>query len=302
MQSLLVDDKGRISEVDITRGELIKAFDVHIRDLRPVVSMKQVITFFRRGKGIILNFRAVKILIREDLVYVFNIENKSISEKFVPNLGEKIKTRDKAFPFEFAAMEYAFAYMAEKIQEKFVKIEESSHKIFRKLNIELKDETFEQLLTLKKKLSQLRTNAKEMEEAIEEVLKEDEQLESLCLSTKKKPSIDEIESILENALEQTENVAHTVHELEEGIDDTQEILTLKIATLRNTIIKFDLVISVLTGLFSLLAVVVGLYGMNLQNHLESSNDAFRIVVLVLFTSFAILWGGIYWFLKKKKVL
>ena len=243
MQSLLVDDKGRISEVDITRGELIKAFDIHLRDLRPVVSMKQVITFFRRGKGIILNFRSVKILVSKNHVYVFNVENKNITEKFIPLLGEKIAARSKDFPFEFAVLEQSFAYMNESIHEKIVHIENASHKIFRKLNVELKDETFEQLLTLKKKLSQLRTNAKEMEEAVEEILEEDASLEELSLSGKKKTHTAEIESILENALEQTENITHKVRELEDGIDDTQEILTLKIASLRNTIIKFDLVIS-----------------------------------------------------------
>jgi len=302
MKSLLVDHKGAISEVDVTRGELIKAFDVHLRDLRPVISMKQVITFFRRGKGIVLNFRAVKILIGKNKVYVFNTENQNIAEKFVPQLSQKITAREKQAPFEFAVLEQAFAYMADKIQEKVLKIEESSQRIFRKLNVELKNETFEQLLTLKKKLSQLRTNAKEMEEAIEEILEEDEALESLCLSGRKKALAEEVESILENALEQTENIAHNIRELEDGIDDTQEILTLKIATLRNTIIKFDLIISVLTGLFTFLAVIVGLYGMNIKNNLETSHEAFKGVVVALFLSFVVLWGCIYWYLKRKKVL
>ena len=63
-----------------------------------------------------------------------------------------------------------------------------------------------------------------------------------------------MESVIEHAWEQFEDLSHRIHELDEHVDDTQDFITLKMANRRNLIIRFDLIISILTAILSGFAV------------------------------------------------
>jgi len=71
--------------------------------------------------------------------------------------------------------------------------------------------------------------------------------------------------------------------------------------MRNTIIKFDLLVSTATGVLALLAVVTGLYGMNLKNNLEQNSQAFENVTISLIFIFFLGLGLLIAWLKRKKV-
>ncbi|MCF7830775.1 CorA family magnesium transporter [Candidatus Gracilibacteria bacterium] len=306
MNSLHLNSSGKVQEKNLSRKELAILFQIHSRDLRPVFTKKQVATIMPRGGCIIVSIRSVKIIIGTKEVFIFNLEKKKIPEYFVPILIEKIeawKTNKEKTRFEHLVLDATLNYWIDKIQRRFEDIERASELIFQKLGAEsLSDSTFEQLLHLKKRLSKLDTNVEEIETEITELVEDDDDLADLYLGIKKPNDTDEIESILESALEQIEDTSHRVEDLKENIDDTQEILTLKLDSMRNIIIKFDLLVTAVTCVLALLAVITGMYGMNLKSGIEQNPDAFWAIGWILVALFIIALGFLIGWLKRKKII
>ncbi len=304
MQTLELSASGKLIEKEWTRKALTDEFAIHSRDLRPIFTKKQTTSVLPRGNYLIVSIRSVKMVIGNKKAFIFNLEKKKIPEYFVPLLVEKIeKTKKEEIRFEHAVLETALHYILEKMQRRFDDIERVSDQMMQKLRAEkVHDQTFEQLLHLKKRLSKLETTVEEVETEITELVSDDEELNDLYLGIKKPENTDDIESILENILEQVEDVSHKIDELDENIDDTQEVLALRMSNMRNTIIKFDLLLTAGTCVLALLAVITGLYGMNLRNHLEKDSQAFETVAFALLVLFVLGLGLLIGWLKRKKIL
>ncbi len=303
MRAIQIDKNGNMQEVDVMRKTLTKEFDMHTRDLRPIFSLRQMPTISRRGKGIVINFRSIKILVGEKNVLVFNLTSKKIVSIFVPNLAEKIKSREKKARLEHVVLESAMAFILEKTKTNFTKVSQAIERILTEISDEgkISNEIFEELLVMKKKLSKLSKNVHEITEILDNILDDDDEMKDLYFLDKVK-DIDEIESILEDNLEQLEDIENRINELDENIDDTQEILTLKLSSRRNRIIQFDLILTSVTGILAFLAVITGLFGMNIKNNIENSYTAFWIIIILMIL-FSILVGIWLWkWMKNSKIL
>lgn len=301
MRCLKISDNGASSAHEVVRRDLVQDFDLHVRDLRPIFSLRQMPTIARRGKAIVINFRAVKLVVGADSVFIFNVDDEKISEGFLQLLTERIISREKEVRFEHVVLDISLNYMLSKTLDNFEKAKRLVEKILGMLRTQHHDEVFENLLTAKKKLSKLGKNTHELNDLLDDLLDDDEDLSELCLSSRAKDT-ENVESILENAVEQLEDVGNRIDELDENIDDTQEILTLKLSTRRNKIIQVDLILTSLTAVFAFLAVVTGLFGMNILNNIERSNEAFWWVTigLIIFAFLATLFAHLW--MKRKKIL
>jgi magnesium transporter len=294
MITIQIDSSGVETERDILRKDIAQEFGMYTRDLRPVFSIKQLSTISSRGNGIILNFWDIKLVVGKEKVLLFHTDLQHIKTDFVPALKEKIIQKDSTVPFELRILEAAFAFAFLKINDEFNRNEASVHKTLAKLNKNISDEHFEALLNCKKRLNKLQTVAREIEEALEETIKDEEDMENLCLS-KQKDELIELESILEHAWEQFEDLSHRIDELNENIDDTQEFITLKMANRRNAIIRFDLYATIITAMLSGMAVIVGAFGMNLPNHMEQNDLSFYLVnIAIILFFFAGLVFAVWW--------
>ena len=298
MKIIEINSSGATAEKEISRKNLIAEFAIRPRDLWPIFSRKHPVAILRRGSAIILNFRSIRAIIGEKKFYLFNAEKKT-AEKFLPFVIEKIKTRSE-INFEHIILDAAFLIILEKIKIKFDDFEKISVRILKTLDSEMRDENFEQLLAIKKQISKLGTKSRGINEILQEILDDDEKIEYLFLC-EKKPNIENLEFILEEHFDQIEDVVSRIDELNENIDDSQEILTLKMASLRNTIIKFDLVLTSLAAIFAVIGAISGIYGMNLHNGLEKNHAAFFLFFLFFGALFLIFSVGIFIFLKRKKI-
>lgn len=296
-----ISANGSVSEIEVDRRSLSQQFELHVRDLRPIFSLRQMPTIARRGKCLVLNFRAVKILVGEKRVLVFNTEGEKISDQFIPLLIERIIARDEKSQFEHVVLDAALGHMQEKTRDNFEKAERLVERILTMLRTQHHDEIFEKLLTAKKKLSKLAKNTRELNEMLDDILDDNEELEDMYLGKKPKDT-DDLESILENEVEQLEDISNRIDELNENIDDTQEILVLKLSSRRNKIIQIDLILTSVTAIFAFLAVVTGFFGMNIANKVESRFDVFLWVLVGMFV-FAFFSSFILrrW-MKKQKIL
>lgn len=303
MRAIQIDNKGKQKEIEVSRKNLTKDLDMHTRDLRPIFSLRQMPTISRRGKGIVINFRSIKILIAKDLVYVFNLTSQKIVNTFIPDLVEKIKSREKNVRLEHIVLEIAMKFILDKTKTNFTKISRISERILTEFSDEgrVSNEIFEELLAVKKKLSKLAKNVREITEILDEILEDDEEMHDLYFVSKIE-DIEEVESILDDNLEQLEDIENRIDELDNNIDDTQEILTLKLSSRRNRIIQFDLLLTSATGILALLAVVTGLFGMNIKNGIETSHLSFWIVLIFMVLCSILLGFWLWRWMKRSKIL
>ncbi len=301
MHILEIDSKGKTTERDLFRKEIADEFNTHPRDLRSVFSFKQLATITPRKQGIIVNIHEIKVVIGAEKVMIFDIHSPEMSRKLVEVLAEKIEAAEKNSYFPFLVLETLLFFVYQKLAQSQDEMEKTTHRLFRKLKHELQDESLEALLTLKKRLNKLGIAVQEIEESITETLKDEEDLDALSFNDESEDRDEEVESILEHAWERYEDLNHRVDELSDNIDDTQEIIMLKMSNRRNTIIRFDLFISLITAVLSGMAVVVGLFGMNLVNHFEKGPNAFIVVLVLMVAISLIITIVLSVFLRKRKV-
>lgn len=306
MKVLQIDATGKRNTQEVSRKNVAASFDLPARDLRPVFSMSQVATIFARGKGIIMNLGILKLLVGTDQVIIANLDNTEVKDQFIPGLLKRIKNQEAESDFELKILEYALTHKIGKVVSTFETVEKSTSRLLKRISKNFDGTQLEELLVLKKRISKFEIIVKENEAAVIDLLDDDEDLEALCLTQvkKRRKNIDteEVESILESFSEQLEQITHRVEELSENIDDTQEILSLKLHTRRNSIIRYDLMATLITALFSFFAVITGLFGMNILSNLENNHDAFWVILAVIIVGFLFFLGLSILYLKRKKIL
>lgn len=303
MRSIIVTSKGVSTEAEIIRKDLSDSFGIHLRDLRPVFALRQIATISPRGKCIVVNLRTLKLVIGAKEVYVLNVDNPDVSEKFVPNLIVAITNNTEKHAFELLVLEVALTQKLEIVRDEYEKLEKSIAKTLKQVQKHYSDANLEKLLNLKKSLSKLETKVKEIQEELVDILNDDEEMGEFYLSSRsaKNQDIYAVESLLEFVEEPFEEIANNISEIKENIDDTQEFITFMVNNRRNAIIRFDLVATLVTAVFSFLAVVTGVYGMNVKNNFGGGGEAtgfWPIVAIVGAVGFASI--VVLWFLMRKK--
>lgn len=297
---------GTVQQADISKRVLSSKFEMHSRDLRPVFLLRQLYTVSVRGKGVIINLGEVKMCVGEQEAFFFPMASERRERSFSDRIAEKIQNKqqeDHHIPFEFLILEVGFEFVLQSVLSHFESFESRLEKLLTKISEQPSQKNFEKLLALKKELLHLEKSVQELQGAINEILDDEEEISALLLSGNSVDNFeeDDVESILENILEQIIELSHKVNQKKENIDDTQEIVTLKMATIRNTIIQLDLLASFGTAILAFGTLVTGFYGMNLKNGFEVSPFAFLVVVcgvifISLITSFFF-----FRFLKKKQI-
>ena len=305
MKMFTIIPNGSVSLVDVLKKTLATEFDMHTRDFRPIfLPRRQLYTVSIRGNGLIVNLGKIKLCIGKKSAYFVLQNDEKRDLAFANHLTKKLqnkKLEDKHIPFEFMILEAAFEFVLEKIQRHFISFESRLAKVLSQVSEFPTQENFEKLLLMKKEILSIEKVTQELQETLTDLLNDDEAIDELVLANKDFED-DDLESILENILEQVMEISHDIHKEKENIDDTQEIVTLKMATIRNSVIQVDLLVSVAMFILSFGTLVAGFFGMNLHNSLEGSTFAFWFVVFAVFI-FSIILGLLFWkFLKQKYIL
>ena len=128
-----------------------------------------------------------------------------------------------------------------------------------------------------------------MHKAIEEVLREEEDMAAMYLTAKHfgKPrnegEDDEVELLLEAYLKQSSTLCSAVTALTTRLQSTSRHIDLVMAATRNRLLHLEIQLAVVTAALGLGSFFTGLLGMNLMNHFEEHWSAFY-----MFTSFLVV--------------
>ena len=283
MKTIYINNKSNIEIKNMSKKDFLDTFDLNMRDLRPVFSILQVATILPRKDSVIINLGFIKTILSHNQIYFLQQFNSERFEIFFKKIQNKIHNQkllhNNFFLFFFEQiLDSKSSQMSGKIQNLYNNIQN----ILKDAQNNLSEINLKKLLLVKKQITKLDNRLNEILNAIEEILEDEENFyELIRLSKIDQKSHMELESILENFLEQMEDEMRKINQMKEDVEDTEDYINLILSNKRTKIVKFDLIATIFTLSLTITSVIVGLYGVNLYNGLEHSQIAFKILSIVL---------------------
>jgi Mg2+ and Co2+ transporter CorA len=158
-----------------------------------------------------------------------------------------------------------------------------------------------ELLPLKNKIDSLEAKCTEVSAAIEEVLKNDEDMAAMRLSAIEagKGVLEgdpdnlhvEVELLFEDYLLQMDEVLLSLRSMQSTVRNTEEVVEIELDLLRNRIMRYEMLIELSGLVVGVAAAVTGGFGMNLLSGLEEHPTMFWDVAKGLcIIMIALAWG------------
>ncbi|KAG7864061.1 hypothetical protein KL919_000089 [Ogataea angusta] len=288
------------------------------RDLRKIdssnVDVAPIIAV--RSNCILINLLHIKALVKADSVLVFDTANSEAASKlslFMYDLEAKLKvktvhgTTNVNQSYEFRALESILINVMAVLETELQQHLKVCTKILNHLDTEIDREKLRDLLVNSKKLTTFYQKSLLIKNVLDELLDNDDDLESMYLSersvyggpfrqeelridgngSKDHESVNmsmdeldtgEIEMLLESYYKQCDEIVQQAQTLINDIKSTEEIVNIILDANRNSLMVFELKISIYTMGATVATLAPALYGMNLKNYLEESEFAFGAVV------------------------
>ena len=186
-------------------------------------------------------------------------------------------------PFEFIALELILMTVTRTLESRFEVYNSSLSPLLSSSSTTLNEgSTLMHLLQLKNGLTSFEVVLGETGWALRHVLQDDADMAEMFLTMKAKgqvPRIEEhgeIEVLLETYLRKVDELENEVRTNVKSISLTEEHIQIRLDTVRNAMMKVDLLLTICTFAFAASALIASTFGMNLSSHLEQSDNAFYI--------------------------
>ncbi|CAN8253671.1 unnamed protein product [Cochlearia groenlandica] len=114
-------------------------------------------------------------------------------------------------------------------------------------------------------------------------------------------NIDQLEMLLEAYFVVVDNTLSKLSSLKEYIDDTEDLINIKLGNVQNQLIQFQLLLTAATFVAAIFAAVTAVFGMNLQDSVFKDPAMFQWVLLVTGIGCGFLYFGFVLYFKHKKV-
>ena len=198
-------------------------------------------------------------------------------------------------PFEFIALELILMTVTRTLEARFEVYNSSLSPLLSSSSTTLNEgSTLMHLLQLKNGLTSFEVVLEETGVAIKAVLQDDRDMLDMFLTMKARgqvPRIDEhgeIEVLLETYLRKVDELENEVRTNVKSISLTEEHIQIRLDTMRNAMMKVDLLFTICTFAVATSALVASTFGMNLRSHLEQSPYAFYVSSAVMLVLSAVL--------------
>lgn len=145
--------------------------------------------------------------------------------------------------------------------------------------------TLSEVLPLKLQLGAFSVDTKEVANAISTMLDNDEDMAAMYLTDKaagqKRTAArhDEVELLLETYLRKVQELDNELRNMANNIDTTEKSIQIRLDSVRNEIMKVELLLAIVTAGVGSGALVTSIFGMNLVSKIEQHPHAFQIASL-----------------------
>merc|ERR1712130_662782 len=149
------------------------------------------------------------------------------------------------------------------------------------------------LLAVKKSLAEFEQNVEHVMKGIRNLLGDDADMLSLYLThpDRQDGEQEEVELLLGSYSADLDEIETEIKIFIDMIEDTDQFISAHLDSVRNEIIKMSLFMEVGGLVMGFGAVVGGIFGMNMKNHVEESPWAFLIVCISMVVSMIIISLG-----------
>ncbi|KAI9598006.1 hypothetical protein BDF19DRAFT_433243 [Syncephalis fuscata] len=279
--------------VKTTAGEFSKhRLCAEPRDLRKIDSnfVNQLPAILVRDEVILVNLGHIRALIKADLVILFDTYGSTDSfhqSTFIYDLQEKLRNPGGTYgtlPFEFRAIESILISVVSSLQSEMDVLSGLVTNLLAHLEEQIDRDKLKELLQYSKRLARFEQKTLNIRDAVLEVLEEDEDLTEMCLTSKKEDRKDiteyheEIELLLETYLKQIEEIANVASSLTANMRTTEDIVNIMLDSQRNSLLLFELRLTMATMGLTGGAFIASIFGMNLVSTLETASLVFIVAM------------------------
>ncbi|CAL1360201.1 unnamed protein product [Linum trigynum] len=114
-------------------------------------------------------------------------------------------------------------------------------------------------------------------------------------------NIVELEMLLEAYFVAIDNTLSKLSSHKEYIDDTEDLINIKLGNIQNQLIQFELLLTAATFVATVFAVVTGVFGMNFEDSVFDNPSTFHWVVIVTGLGCCFMFLSFLFYFKHKKV-
>ncbi|KAH0834723.1 hypothetical protein J3R83DRAFT_10273 [Lanmaoa asiatica] len=304
------------------RSDLCNEHRLNPRDLRKIDSRipNLVPTILIRKEAILINILHIRALVKADTVVLFDpygSDDSRLHSVFLYHLEHNLKARGSGAPYEFRAIESILLSVLSALEAEMVFIRNLVGGLLAELEDDINHDKFKRLLHYSRRLAAFKNRATlifwnrvGLDDRYSPLLtsRTDEDLSAMYLTDKKNGSPrdmhehDELEVLLEFFSKQVEEIVNEAENIETNVQSTQEIVELILDSNRNALLALDLKVSIGTMGLGSGALVAGLFGMNLQSHMEDMPYAFAAMSVASSAIAALVaWVGFWRLAKIRKV-
>lgn len=125
---------------------------------------------------------------------------------------------------------------------------------------------------------------------------------SLMDSSSGGENIDQLEMLLEAYYVFSDNTLNKLLSLKEYIDDTEDLINIKLGNVQNQLIKFELLLTAATFVATVFAVVTAIFGMNFEDSVFSEPSTFNWVLIISGLSCGMIYICFLIYFRHKKII
>lgn len=310
----IINNKGKITDIfkKFKKWEFLQKNELYPRDLRKIDSSNIDIIpsiAVKPGKCIIVNLLHIKTLIKCDEVMIFDTsssdENKA-NTNYMSNLLYELEGRltlnnnnnncssnnnTQTTPFELQVLETIMMNILGVLDKQCKEIELECGSVLKNLENQIDREKLKDLLIKSKSLSTFHQRCLLIRDVLDELLETDEDLQGMSLTLLSNQDIDTIdnaelekasgncEMMLETYYYQFNELVQRLDTLITNIKSTEDIVNIMLDSNRNSLMLFELKVTIYTLGFTIATLLPSFYGMNLKNFIEESEYGFAGVFL-----------------------
>ncbi|KAF4315797.1 hypothetical protein BBO99_00004782 [Phytophthora kernoviae] len=318
--------KGRRGSMAPTRGDggpdgvnyatVCDVQRVHARDIRRMenaFSVSNEPSIVIRKQAILISADPLRAIVMRDvcLVYVPDGADSLLSilkEKFSQTARENADA-----PYEFRALEALLATLARYFQADYEKLSPIViSALDRLVQVNLHSRELETLREFKNTMNEFESQVDGVRRVLMELLDNEEDLRLLYLTKlHEDPSLltdlfsfdsEEAEVLIENYLQDIFSTRTQAELMQHRITNTESLVMLKLDSMRNYLLRVDLVFSLMTISLSVGTLLAGVFGMNLASGVEEAWGWFWGVAITCVVAFIVITLAGILFFKQKGVL
>lgn len=298
----IYDANGKVEAVSqkFPKREFILGNGLNPRDIRHIETSKTSIvpSILVRPDAILVCLLDIRAVIKYDRVLLVDDFDGLDTKKFgvfVYNLSSALRnpanvsptSNVSGLPYEMRALEAILMYVVASLETDLKSHLDTLNAILQSLEDHVEHSELRELLVRDKALTKFYQKSRLVGTTISKLLDNDEDLSVMFLTDQNKgiqrESMDHAESelLLESYYKQVDEIVQQAERIHNNIKNTEEIINIMLDANRNSLMVFELRITIAILGFSVGVFFAALYGMNLKNYLEESHYGLVAVTVAL---------------------